>query len=82
MKIVIDVPNSVYSDIMDDSKNNPRKLDYYERIIANGTSLPKGHGRLIDENELCEGRVSNDPVVIAAKCATTIIEADREGEQE
>lgn len=28
--------------------------------------------RLIDANALCEGRVSNDPVVIAAKCAPTI----------
>lgn len=28
--------------------------------------------RLIDADELCEGRVCNDPVVIAAKCAPTI----------
>lgn len=28
--------------------------------------------RLIDADALCEGRVSNDPVVIAAKCAPTI----------
>lgn len=28
--------------------------------------------RLIDADELCEGRVDNDPVVIAAKCAPTI----------
>lgn len=28
-------------------------------------------GRLIDENELIKGRVENDPVVIAAKCAPT-----------
>lgn len=28
--------------------------------------------RPIDADELCEGRVSNDPVVIAAKCAPTL----------
>ena len=28
--------------------------------------------RLIDADKLCEGRVSNDPVVIAAKCAHTV----------
>ncbi len=28
-------------------------------------------GRLIDEDELIKGRVENDPVVIAAKCAPT-----------
>lgn len=28
--------------------------------------------RLIDANKLCEGMVSNDPVVIAAKCAPTV----------
>jgi len=27
--------------------------------------------RLIDADKLCEGRVSNDPVVIAAKCEPT-----------
>lgn len=39
------------------------------------------HGRLIDADALCEGRVSNDNVVICAKCAPTIIPADKEGEE-
>lgn len=38
------------------------------------------HGRLIDADALCEGRVSNDNVVICAKAAPTIIPADKEGE--
>lgn len=33
------------------------------------------HGRLIDADALCEGLVSNHPVVIHAKCAPTIIPA-------
>lgn len=37
------------------------------------------HGRLIDADALCEGRVSNDNVVICAKAAPTIIQAE-EGE--
>ena len=36
------------------------------------------HGRLIDADALCEGRVSNDNVVICAKCAPTIIPASEE----
>lgn len=40
------------------------------------------HGRLIDADALCEGRVNNDNVVICAKSAPTIIPADpaEEGE--
>lgn len=34
-------------------------------------------GRLIDEDELIKGRVENDPVVIAAKCAPTAYNLDR-----
>ena len=37
------------------------------------------HGRLIDADALCDGRVSNDNVVICAKCAPTILPAE-EGE--
>ena len=38
-------------------------------------------GRLVDENELIKGRVENDPVVIAAKCAPTAFDPDRVVEQ-
>ncbi len=34
-------------------------------------------GRLIDEDELMKGRVENDPVVIAAKCAPTAYNLDK-----
>ena len=33
---------------------------------------PVKHGRLIDADALCEGKVDNDPTVIEAKCAQTI----------
>ena len=37
--------------------------------------------RLIDADGLTEGRVENDPVVIAAKCAPTAYDPDRVVEQ-
>lgn len=37
--------------------------------------------RLIDADLLIEGRVENDPVVIAAKCAPTAYDPDRVVEQ-
>lgn len=42
---------------------------------AKAVELPP-HGRLIDADALCEGLVSNHPVVIYAKNADTIIPAD------
>lgn len=37
--------------------------------------------RLIDADELIKGRVENDPVVIAAKCAPTAYDQDKVVEQ-
>ncbi len=37
--------------------------------------------RLIDADELIEGRVENDPVVIAAKCASTAYDVEKVVEQ-
>ncbi len=37
--------------------------------------------RLIDADELITGRVENDPVVIAAKCAPTAYDVDKVVEQ-
>lgn len=49
------------------------------RLASCGIVSIPPHGRLIDADALCEGRVSNDNVVICAKCAPTIIPAE-EGE--
>ena len=51
MKIVIDIPDRKYKWIVD----NPQTYtdDLYE-AIRNGTPLPKGHGRLIDTDELAK----------------------------
>ena len=47
MRIVIDIPDEAY-----EMFKNKQVLDNIaESIIANGTPLPKGHGRLIDISE-------------------------------
>ena len=58
------------------------------KAIANGTPLPKGHGRLIDENEIKrmieEAKVNSEHSKTFAEniiqFALTIIEADRSEE--
>ena len=51
MQIVIEIPNSIYanlSKIVNGSNASKRIID----CVKNGTPLPKGHGRLIDADEL------------------------------
>ena len=73
MKLVIDIDEKTYNEIMDDAKNTPRNLSHYERIIAKGAPLPKGHGRLIDADDLLDNTCLDG--------IPTIIEADK-GESE
>lgn len=51
-----------------------------EQIIANGIPLPKGHGRLIDEERIPgdSGWDFSDRLMLTP----TIIEADKDGEDE
>ena len=65
--------------------------DCIESAIANGTPLPKGHGRLIDADKLhhceCKGNFSecdtclDDDLCNLVNEAPTIIEADTESEE-
>lgn len=65
-------------------------LEMLRDTFRNGTQLPKGHGRLIDENELIDGIVCEEIDgryydIVYANCiydAATIIEADKEVENE
>ena len=54
MKIVIDIPKEEYEYLIKEHAYKPCGFgeEYYEVIIANGTPLPKGHGRLIDAEDL------------------------------
>ena len=80
MEVVIKISEEKYNKLVMEEEHIRACGSYYPVMILDGIPLNKGHGRLIDANELCEGRVSNDIVVIAVKCAPTIIEADKESE--
>lgn len=82
MKIVIEIDDARFKDIR---RIACVQLENYhfktvEQIIANGTPLPKGHGRLIDADSLdipvdiCDGFEAMDYI----DGADTIIEADKE----
>ncbi len=83
MKIVIDIPKERYNYLVErvkENKNRPcEHLPIEFEVIANGTPLPKGHGRLIDADEL-ENRMKIGYRIV--RDAPTIIEADKAGEEE
>lgn len=88
MKLIIDIDEDTYKCI--------KKCDYCDHIcyIADGTPLPKGHGRLIDISQIDKDRIeSNNPIIYLTlngeyieaisldylNDLPTIIEADKEG---
>ena len=83
MQIVIDVPDSTYNDLRYAKQYNPRFLSDYEKIILSGTPLPKGHGDLIDRNEIKRKYKSdgNWNLHKAVDSMPTIIAADTESDQ-
>ena len=48
MKIVIDIPESIYETIEEDQFISRYQLAVLQSQIRKGVPLPKGHGRLID----------------------------------
>lgn len=55
MKLVIDIPEELYTYIQSESYDEhlDRRFDYRIRFaVRDATPLPKGHGRLIDANTL------------------------------
>lgn len=93
MKIVIDIPETAYEAFKEWHKNKVATVE--QSLIAQGTPLPKGHGRLIDSDAELEGlrkmKVVDEKdkqsvrfAIIEYENAPTIIEADKaeEGEAE
>ena len=96
MQIVIDIPE----DVIESAQSSPNYYPTYNfekiwRAIANGTPLPKGHGRLIDADKAnkkmqyyhddCEKtsvytRLGFETAMNVVNDAPTIIEADTESE--
>lgn len=91
MKIVIDIPEDVYTRLFDNGiqDNEIATDDICEmaRSLRCGTPLPKGHGRIIDESKITsiyyheetakQGAIKNNWNVIDGTDASTIIEADK-----
>ena len=80
MQIVIDIDDEDYKRIQDisDVFNSLTSRTY--SAIRNGTPLPKGHGRLIDEKDLSLMTVHMIDGMFVCD-APTIIEADKESEE-
>lgn len=76
MQILIDIPE----DVIESAKSNPNYYPTYHfekiwRAIANGKLLPKGHGRLIDANDLMAKMVDFCVVYDEIMEIPTILEA-------
>jgi len=87
IEIVIKIPEKDYltfSKLSEKEKIN--ELTYYEKMIAYGTPLPKGHGRIgdltklynkIDKRNRENGKGKYTGILVLVDNAETIIEADK-----
>ena len=82
MKIVIDIPNHIYEHAKEESEDSNDEWDAM-RAIANGTPLPKHHGRIIDESKIKHIECHTEQELCGTKIryvkttdAPTIIEAE------
>ena len=89
MKIVIDIPKSMYEGVKIDRVLDTTVIRILDEI-KNGTPLPKGHGRIADVDEAikCIKDVEGEDAIWAISliewaCAKrTIVEADKEESEE
>lgn len=84
MKLIIDVQEKDYQFLKEGysylkiKEHLTDTLDHRCYIaIANGTPLPKGHGRLIDADVLADGFEDNYEFCEEVNATPTIIEADK-----
>ena len=84
MQIVIEIDEENY----EKNKYGRCPVAVMRKSIRNGTPLPKGHGRLIDADELKKhkyhdsNRFENAVAVAQIDWSDTIIEADKEEQDE
>ena len=77
MKLIIDIPKRIYDVIQ---IRNDMRSELHE-AVRNGIPLPKGHGDLIDKDELLKiGRYSHTRSDIDS--IPVIVEADKESKDE
>ena len=92
MQIIIDIPEKTYQRIQALDSNNYFEHDicgFSMRRTAKGIPLPKGHGRLIDADALCDYFWDNrsklythKDLQIVIDDAPIIIEADKSESEE
>lgn len=89
MKVVIDIPEEDYKDLMNEEWISA--LNDYQLMIRNGKPLPKGHGDLIDRDfvvnilereveyaeDLARHRTLNYILDVVIDGAKTVIPADK-----
>ena len=75
MQIVIDISEELYKNVIEHTKRGYMGSDVWI-AVANGTPLPKGHGDLIDRDELSP-KIHGVKSIVAVLDAPTIIEADK-----
>ena len=65
MKIVIDIDENVFTRLFDngvDTSSEDRKV--IDRAVRNGIVLPKGHGRLIDADDLIQDIIDDNQLCL------------------
>lgn len=85
MQIVIDIPESILNTIQADEMISREQLAVLQMHILNGTPLPKGHGKLLDEKEVYKKFYCRCLAKVAKEVldeTSTIIEADTESEEQ
>lgn len=80
IKLVIKIDEEIYKNIIENGFIYDEDNEYVTKSIKKSTPLPKGHGRLIDTNELIENGVATESYLNTF--IKTIIEADKEEEDE
>ena len=69
MQIVIDINDEIYKEILNEKDG---WSNYVHGSIRTGTPLPKGHGRLIDADDIDNHIIGH----VDTRSCPTIIEAD------
>lgn len=67
MQIVIDIPEEIYEEIKTTKSIYRTGAKVLCNAIVNGIPLPKGHGRLVDANELIKSMDSWDKFGYSAR---------------
>lgn len=73
MKLIIDIPEEAYKKMI----NGDLPIYMAYKYVKNGTPLPKGHGRLIDADNIDNHIIGH----VDTRSCPTIIEADKESEE-